>query len=255
VVLLALLLTALAGEPCPTDGLVNAPPAGFVDLRAAVPGVRLEIRYHTADNFTGAPLPGYGAPGAWLLQAPAAALAAVQADLAKEGLGLLVYDAYRPLRGTLGMVAWAERTGQTHYLDDGYVARRSNHNRGNTVDLTLVDLATGRPLEMGTPWDTLTPAAHTASATGIARTNRDRLVAAMRRHGWVNYWKEWWHFTWSPDEKPAPRDVPYACFEPAEGRWQAPAGWNRAGYRMPTAWPADAACPANPAKEATLPAE
>lgn len=206
-----------------------------MDLTSHIPTIRTDIRYHTADNFTGAPLPGYGAPGAWLLEAPADGLRAVQQDLASEGLGLLVYDAYRPRRGTLGMVAWAERTEQVHLLDNGYIARVSGHNRGNTIDLTLVDLATGAPLDMGTPWDTLSEKSHTRNAEGDALANRLRLKAAMSAHGWTNYWKEWWHYSFDLDPRPATRDVPYACFEPEEGRWTGPEGWNAPGYAMPAA--------------------
>lgn len=228
----ALTLALLAGVAVAAEPALSSPPKGWVDLTAAVPGVRLDIRYHGADNFTGAPLPGYGAAGAWLLAAPAADLARVQADLAAEGKGLLVYDAYRPLRGTLAMVAWAVRTGQSSLLDNGYIARRSNHNRGNTIDLTVIDLATGAPLDMGVPFDTLDERSHTRNATGDVLARRLHFLDVMRRHGWVNYWKEWWHFTWHPDDDPAPvaRDVPYGALEPAEGAWTAPAGWSSPGW-------------------------
>ncbi|MCB9680760.1 MAG: peptidase M15 [Alphaproteobacteria bacterium] len=204
------------------------PPEGFVRVADVAPTIQLDVRYATADNFTGAVLPGYAAADAWLLAAPAADLAKVQADLARDGLGLRIFDAYRPLRGTLAMVAWASRTGQIALVDNGYIARRSNHNRGNTVDLTLVDLATGAPLDMGTPFDTLTEAAHTRHATGDVAARRTRLVDAMRAHGWVNYWKEWWHFTWHPDDTtPRHRDVPYGPDEPSEGKWYPPKGWDQ----------------------------
>ncbi|TNE85007.1 MAG: hypothetical protein EP330_26750 [Deltaproteobacteria bacterium] len=222
-----------APKPYLPAEFVNTPPEGWVDLTAHIPGIRTEIRYHTANNFTEAPLPGYGAPGAWLLKEPADALVKVQADLADQGLGLLVYDAYRPRRGTLGMVAWAERTDQVFLLDNGYIARVSGHNRGNTIDLTLVDLATGEPLDMGTPWDTLSEASHTKNAEGTALDNRLKLKAAMEAHGWAYYWKEWWHFSFEMDPRPKPRDVPYGCFEPEEGSWSGPEGWNVPGYEMP----------------------
>ena len=145
---------------------LNPPPEGFVDLSEHVSGVLLSIGYHVAENFTGAPLPGYGAPGAWMLKTPADALINVQSELAEEGLGLLVYDAYRPQRGTAGMVAWATRTEQLVLFEKGYIARRSGHNHGHTVDLTIVD-GEGTPLDMGTAWDTLTEKSHTANASGL----------------------------------------------------------------------------------------
>ena len=226
-------------EPPALDpaSLLRPPPEGWVSLPEHIDQLRIDIRYHTADNFTGAPLPGYAVPGAWLQKAPADALAAVQADLSKQGLGLLVYDAYRPRRGTLGMVAWAERTDQVHLLDNGYIARVSGHNRGNTIDLTVISLETGEPLDMGTPWDTLTEASHTMKAEGQALENRLILRSAMTAHGWQPYYKEWWHFSFPMKPTPKPRDVPYACFEPDEGGWQPPEGWNKPGYTMPATIP------------------
>lgn len=216
------------------------PPDGWVDL-ARIPGVVLDVRYHTADNFTGAQLPGYGAPGAWLRAAPAEALERVHQRLAADGKAIKVYDAYRPLRGTLAMVAWAERTGNEALLDQGYIARRSGHNRGHTVDVSVVDAATGVELDMGTPWDTLTSASHTRAATGDALAHRLLLKDAMEAEGWKAYWKEWWHFTYPKEGDPPARDVPYACFEPDEGTWTAPTGWNRPGW-IPAASPPPAPC-------------
>ena len=105
------------------------------------------------------------------------------------------------------MVEWAERTGQAHLLDDGYIARRSRHNMGVAIDLTLVFLPTGAVLEMGTPYDTFSEAAHTANAEGRARRYRDILVRAMQSEGFQNYELEWWHFSYAV-EKPVPFDRP-----------------------------------------------
>ncbi len=213
----------------------NAPPEGFVALEEAIPGVQLSIGYHTPDNFTGAPLPGYGAPGAWMLEEAASALAKVHQELAEEDLGLLVYDAYRPQRGTAGMVAWATRTEQLELFQKGYIARRSGHNHGHTVDLTIVD-SEGAPLDMGTPWDTLTEKSHTANASGKAFENRLKLKRLMSKHGFKPYSKEWWHFGY-PLHDTRPRDVPYGCFEVAEGAWSPPEGWETPEYEMPMTWP------------------
>jgi len=105
---------------------------------------------------------------------------------------------------------WAQRSGNQWVLDQGYVARYSGHNRGNTIDLTLVDLRTGRELAMGTPFDTFSEAAHTANATGEVMENRMRLKRAMEAEGFQNYDKEWWHYRMAGD--PAPLDVPLRCF-------------------------------------------
>jgi zinc D-Ala-D-Ala dipeptidase len=191
------------------------PPAGFADLRALTAPLRFDIRYATADNFTGAPLPGYGAPGAFLLAPAAEALAGVASDLAARGLGLLIYDAYRPARASAAMWDWAERTAQRELFEQGYIARRSGHNRGNTVDLTLVEEETGAPLEMGTPYDHFGPESATKSATGEILERRLLLQEAMRARGFSPYEKEWWHFSF-PAPKAKSRDVPYGCGEAAE---------------------------------------
>jgi D-alanyl-D-alanine dipeptidase len=230
--------------PAPEPTGARSPPDGFVDLAVHVPGVELSIGYARPENFVGHVLPGYAAPGAWLRRSAADGLVCAQGKLRGQGLGLRVYDGYRPLRATRAMVAWAHRTGQVHLLDDGYVSRYSGHNRGNTVDLSVITLADGRELELGTPWDTLDERAHTRNATGVALENRLTLKAAMEGCGFRNYWKEWWHYTFVEDgEKELPhRDVPYACAEPDEGAWKEPAGWREPGW-VPPAPPAPAPCP------------
>jgi D-alanyl-D-alanine dipeptidase len=175
------------------------------------PTIRVDVRYATANNFTGERLPGYEQPLALLRPQVAQALGRVQARLRAEGLGLKVFDGYRPVRATLAMVDWAERTNRRWVLDQGYVARESGHNRGHTVDLTLVRLDTGEELDMGTAYDTFSEAAHTANATGAVRANRQRLVAAMNAEGFENYDKEWWHFR-RPGDNFSPLDLPLSCF-------------------------------------------
>lgn len=169
--------------------------------------IRQEVRYAGADNFTGAPLPGYGRPLVLLRREAAAALGRVATRLAGQGLGLKVWDGYRPVRATLAMVAWCERVGRTDLLDNGYIARRSRHNQGVAVDLTLIRLADGEELAMGTPFDQFDAAAHTANATGEVATHRGLLVAAMAAEGFVNYENEWWHFSFAVPE-PVPFDLP-----------------------------------------------
>jgi D-alanyl-D-alanine dipeptidase len=186
-------------------------PAGtLVNVRRVEPSIRTDIRYATRNNFTGAVLPGYERPLAMLRPNAADALARVQRRLRPRGLSLKVFDAYRPVRATLAMVNWAERTGNRWVLQEGYVARRSGHNLGTTVDLTLVDAGTGRELDMGTPYDTFSEAAHTANATGQVLANRMILVEAMRAEGFANYDKEWWHFRLAGDYDPL--DAPLRCF-------------------------------------------
>ena len=189
-----------AAPPPNTEPQAVAPDAAadslLTDVRAVDSTIVVELRYLGSRNFTGAPLPGYAANRALLRRAAAAALGRVQARLGTGGLGLRVWDAYRPVRATLAMVAWAERTGQTHLLDDGYIARRSRHNQGVAVDLTLVDRGTGTELDMGTPFDTFSAEAHTANATGRVLRYRQILVRAMESEGFANYDQEWWHFSY-----------------------------------------------------------
>ena len=168
----------------------------LTDIRALDTAIRVELRYTTSDNFTGAPLPGYEANRALLQHEPARALARIAHDLRSDGLALLVYDAYRPVRATDAMMGWTRRVGREDLVRDGYVASRSRHNLGAAIDLTLVDASSGRPLDMGTPFDTFSEGAHTANASGAAAANRQRLVRAMQRHGFANYEREWWHFTY-----------------------------------------------------------
>jgi D-alanyl-D-alanine dipeptidase len=173
-----------------------------------MPGACFDIRYATADNFTGAPLPGYALPGAWLRERPAAALGRAQTALAAQQLTFLVYDAYRPVRASLAMVAWTERSGRRDLLDDGYIARRSNHNRGDTVDLTLARLGTCEPLDMGTVWDHFGRESHTRRAEGEPLRNRLLLRRAMEAVGYSPYDLEWWHFTFK-DPGAVALDIPY----------------------------------------------
>jgi zinc D-Ala-D-Ala dipeptidase len=169
----------------------------LTDVRTLDPKIVVDLRYATANNFTGSPLPGYLANRAFMRREAAAALARVEADLRPRGLGLKVFDAYRPVRATLAMVEWTQRVNRPELLTDGYIASRSRHNLGLAIDLTLIDLATGRELEMGTPFDTFSVAAHTANASGEAAANRQKLKAAMEREGFVNYDQEWWHFSFA----------------------------------------------------------
>jgi len=189
-------------QPVAADALADSV---LVDVRSADSTIQVDARYATPNNFTGAPLPGYEAPRALLRREVAAALARVQARLRTGDMGLRVFDGYRPVRATLAMVSWAERTGRRALLDSGYIARRSRHNLGVAVDLTLVDLATGTEVPMGTPFDTFTEAAHTANAEGRVRRYREILVRVMESEGFANYDQEWWHFSY-PLEGAVPFD-------------------------------------------------
>lgn len=183
-------------------------PAGFVVLSEAVPGIVVDVRYATADNFTGAPLPGYVPATLWAHHRTAAALVEASKSLGGTGHRLRVYDAYRPARASEAMVAWAEASGRASLLRDGYLARHSNHARGNTVDVTL-ESADGKLLDMGTEWDSFSPQSHYAAAQGEARAHRKMLRHAMMRAGFKPYAREWWHFSLPEPDGLRRLDVPY----------------------------------------------
>ena len=188
-------------EPVNTAELPTAPDDAadslLIDLQRLDTTFIIDMRYATANNFTGAPLPGYEANRAYLRPEVAAALAVVSADLKLQGFGLKIFDAYRPVRASEAMVAWAQRTNRTDLLRDGYIAARSRHNLGVAVDLTLYVLANKAEVSMGTPYDFFGRAAHTSSAGGQIARNREVLVKTMERQGFVNYDKEWWHFSYA----------------------------------------------------------
>lgn len=194
---------APVGSPAPVNTIETeiAPDAVadtlLTDVRALDSSIVVELRYATSNNFTGGLLPGYLANRAFLRREAAAALSRVERDLRPQGLGIKVFDAYRPVRATLAMVDWTERVNRSDLLRDGYIARRSRHNLGLAIDLTLIELDTGRELEMGTPFDTFSAAAHTANATGLAAVNRQKLKTAMEREGFLNYDQEWWHYSFN----------------------------------------------------------
>jgi D-alanyl-D-alanine dipeptidase len=185
---IAALLVALAAAGSPETRA-----AGLVDIHRYGPGIRVELVYRTPRNLTGRRLPGYCREWALLLDPAARDLGRVQRLLRRRGLGLLVLDAYRPARASRALVRWAERNGRAD-LWGTYIARRSRHNTGSAVDLTLVRAADGKRLRMGSRYDELTSRAHTLSATGRALHNRLVLEHAMERFGFTGYWREWWHF-------------------------------------------------------------
>jgi D-alanyl-D-alanine dipeptidase len=180
----------------------------LADVRAEDSTIVVEARYSTANNFTGAVLPGYEANRAYLRKEAAEALHRVQQRLRSGGMGLKVFDGYRPVRATQAMVDWARRTGQMDLIQDGYIASRSRHNLGLAVDLTLVDFSVGgREVDMGTPFDTFSEQAHWANASGRTMRYRQLLRQVMEAEGFKQYDQEWWHYSFDvPD--PVAFDVP-----------------------------------------------
>ena len=182
---------------------------GFVYLETAVPALKWDAKYATADNFTGAPVDGYRANRVVGTVQLANALRDVAIRAQGEGLGLFVWDAYRPQRAVRRFVEWVHeaedtRTKAAHYpnvertrmIELGYIAARSGHSRGSTVDLTLYRLDTGLLLEMGGDFD-LMDARSCHGAKGIAHEaeqNRAYLKNLMGSCGFSAYENEWWHY-------------------------------------------------------------
>ena len=185
---LVALMAALAAAGTPETRA-----AGLVDVHRYAPGVRVDLRYRSARNLTGRRLPGYCREWALMLDPAARDLARIQRRLRRRGLGLLVLDAYRPARASRALVRWAQRSGRGDLVGT-YIARRSRHNTGSAVDLTLVRAGDGLPLRMGSRYDELSERANTLHATGRALHNRLVLKGAMERFGFTGYWREWWHF-------------------------------------------------------------
>jgi zinc D-Ala-D-Ala dipeptidase len=166
--------------------------AGLVDVHRFAPGIRVELDYLTGHNVTGHRLPGYCKQWALMHGRAAFNLGQVQRYLRRTGIGLLILDAYRPLRATRALVRWARRSGRGDLVGT-YIASRSRHNTGSAVDLTLVRLRDGKRLRMG-GFDELGVGANTYKASGRVLRNRLTLKHAMERFGFSSYWREWWHF-------------------------------------------------------------
>jgi D-alanyl-D-alanine dipeptidase len=202
--LLALLMGASAEPP------ERQRPDDFVVVQTLIPDLQVDLRYFGTDNFIGRPIAGYEAPVLLLTAAAAAALQEVQQALAGEGLGLKAFDAYRPQRAVDDFMRWAADPLAVHMkgsyypnvdksalIPQGYIAERSGHSRGSTIDLTLVDLSSGAELDMGSPYDYFDPLSWPTSeaVTPEQFRNRQRLRASMLEHGFRPLAEEWWHFT------------------------------------------------------------
>ncbi|MEU8919054.1 M15 family metallopeptidase [Streptomyces nigrescens] len=216
-------------------------PREFVALRSVDPTIIQEMRYFTPHNFMGVPVTGYRAPMCLLTRDAARALHRAQISFLRRGYSLKVYDCYRPQRAVDHFVSWAKdlgdqrmkaefypRVDKSTLFRDGYIAEKSGHSRGSTVDLTLVRLPAlptrpyvpGEPLascygpkaarfpdnslDMGTGFDCFDTLAHTLDPriTGSQRAHRLLLKDGLERAGFVNYANEWWHYTFTPETFP-----------------------------------------------------
>lgn len=196
--------TLVAPQPTPC---VDGPFVIVTDMDSTI---RADIRYAGSNNFVGTALDGYLQPIAILTRQAAEALVKVNKQLREQGLGLLIYDAYRPQRAVDHILRWSHQSADTltrqqfyphlskyQIRCQGYISRRSKHAMGSTVDLTIISLATGQPIDMGSGFDMLDPVSnfHAAGLTSQQSQNRQLLRNVMCRNGFYPIEAEWWHFT------------------------------------------------------------
>ncbi len=208
-------------------------PEGFVEIREVIPDIVIDLRYYTNHNFLGRRVEGYNAEKCFITKAAADSLAKVQEELRSFGLSLKIYDAYRPQRAVDDFVKWAKDLSDTltkkefyptinkdRLFADGYIAEKSGHSRGSTIDLTIIPFpAPEQPefnikqqcecfklyehryrdnsLDMGTSFDCFHPLSHTMNQniTPQQRANRLLLYSLMTKYGFKNLAEEWWHYT------------------------------------------------------------
>lgn len=182
----------------------------FSYVKNEIPTVELEIRYFGNHNFTGRAVIGYDAPVAILSTDATRSLKKVQKELNKKGLGLKIFDSYRPQKSVTSFETWAKDINDTlakrEFYPDidkrdlftlGYIASKSGHTRGSTLDLTLINLKTKQELDMGSSFDFFGTVSHhnTNSITAQQKENREILRTTMLNYGFKEYAEEWWHYT------------------------------------------------------------
>ncbi|WP_018683333.1 D-Ala-D-Ala dipeptidase VanX [Actinokineospora enzanensis] len=189
----------------------------FAYVDELVPGIRWDAKYATWDNFTGKPVDGYVVNRIVGTKALCAALALAQEKAAALGFGLLLWDGYRPQRAVDCFMRWAElpedgRKKARHYpnidrpdmFEQGYVATKSGHSRGSTVDLTIYHLDSGELAAMGGDHDVMDPISHhgASGVTAEEAANRQHLCAIMAESGFARYDYEWWHYSLTGEPYP-----------------------------------------------------
>lgn len=234
---------AIAGMLFSSMSAAATPPGGFVYLKNVDSSIVQDMRYASYHNFIGRPIKGYHAATCILTKAAAMALHNVQTELKQSGLSLKVYDCYRPQQAVNDFIQWSGQRDQHAMKEEfyprvnkadvfklGYVAAKSGHSRGSTIDLTIVPLAAATPtlvnklhrkkliacfqpylkrvydssIDMGTGYDCLDPSAHNDNTdiNLVAYHHRQLLKAIMQKYGFMPYKQEWWHFTLSNEPYP-----------------------------------------------------
>ena len=183
---------------------------GFVYLKDIDDSIIVDLKYYSSENFTGQLVEGYHSNTAILTNEAASALSNAQDDFNKLGYSLILYDAYRPQRAVDFFVQWSKNLNDTinkriyypnikksELFKLGYIAYKSGHSRGSTVDVSLVEISTNNELDMGTIFDYFGIESHTFfnDISETQKSNRLILYEIMSKNGFKNYSKEWWHFT------------------------------------------------------------
>lgn len=188
----------------------SAIPKGFIEVQTAIPDLVVDLRYAKTNNFVGQKVPGYHSEKAILSIAATTALVKVQNELKIYGFGIKFFDGYRPQQAVNHFVQWAKKPNDTlmkaqYYpnlsksmlFEQQYIASRSGHSRGSSVDLTLIDFNTCLELDMGSPYDFFGEISNLdyPDLTQNQIRNRQLLQEVMKRYGFRSYAQEWWHFT------------------------------------------------------------
>ena len=207
IVITALLLFSCQKQQSPAPEYDNS---DFVRVTDVIPDAILEIRYYSTYNFVGERIDGYEQPIALMTREAADSLKAVNDELKANGYRIKIWDTYRPQRAVNHFIRWAENISDTAMkavfypmvdksvlFERGYIYARSSHSRGSTVDLTLLDAATGKELDMGSPFDWFGEESHPDYPCPLYRQSENRKILhnAMVRHGFEGLDSEWWHFT------------------------------------------------------------
>ncbi len=185
-------------------------PGDFVIVNEEIPSLVFDIRYYSNDNFMGITVRGYEDAKCLLTRPAADALEKAHRTIAAKGYTFKIFDCYRPQRAVDHFVDWVNDPGdrrmkslyypneeKSRLIEKGYIADRSGHSRASTLDLTLTENESYKELDMGTPFDFFDTLSNTADPriTEQQKRNRQLLKALMEAHGFVNYDKEWWHYT------------------------------------------------------------
>ena len=189
----------------------------FIDINEYIPSIIIDLKYSSDDNFTGRVVKGYESPKCLLTFEAASSLRNIQTILNKSGYSLKIYDAYRPQRSVNHFINWSKNQSDTlkksyfypnllksNLFELGYIAASSSHSRGSTVDITLVEISSGKEIDMGSPYDFFgLESSHDYENISITqKNNRKLLLDVMTKNGFSSYSKEWWHYTFIDEPFP-----------------------------------------------------